>query len=85
VPMSRPLGRHLRDAEWAVISRSARPPFDATEQLFLLGLLLEDATADQRARIIAALDPVTGLAWRLAGRRRYRAAVVRLRGAPPAA
>jgi hypothetical protein len=50
----------------------------------VLGLALEDACAGDRARLLAGLPASTRLAWRLGGRRRHRAAVVRLRGAPPA-
>jgi len=34
---------------------------------------------------MAGLAPATRTAWRVVGRRTYRATVVRLRGAPPAA
>ena len=51
----------------------------------MLGLALEDAAPGERARLLAALPTATRTAWRLTGRRRYRAAVIRLRGEPPAA
>jgi hypothetical protein len=38
-----------------------------------------------RARLIEGLPWSVRTAWQVSGARRYRAAVVRLRGAPPAA
>jgi hypothetical protein len=55
----------------------------AREQL-VLGLALEDSCAAERARLLDGLSPATRSARRFYGSRRYRAAVVRLRGAPPA-
>jgi hypothetical protein len=49
-----------------------------------LGMALEDLGPTNRARLLAGLSPGVRLAWRLRGRAGYRAAVVRLRGAPPA-
>jgi hypothetical protein len=72
--------------------RRARVPGDtsshcrlsAREQLLVLGLALEDSCAAERARLLDGLSRATRSAWRFYGSRRYRAAVVRLRGAPPA-
>jgi hypothetical protein len=80
-----PLGSHLRPADWEAIARSARCRLTGAEQLLVLGLALEDACAADRARLLDGLTPATRTAWRVHGRRHYRAAVVRLRGAPPAA
>ncbi|MFP5372682.1 MAG: hemerythrin domain-containing protein [Actinomycetes bacterium] len=79
-----PLEAHLQPADWAAIARSARCRLTAREQLLVLGLALEDSDAEDRARLLDGLSPVTRSAWRRSGERRYRAAVVRLRGAPPA-
>ncbi|WP_104524593.1 hemerythrin domain-containing protein [Blastococcus atacamensis] len=79
------LDAHLTDAEWARISRGARCGLPARQRLIVLGLALEDCCADDRARLLGGLPRSTRLAWRLYGGGRYRAAVVRLRGAPPAA
>jgi hypothetical protein len=79
------LSRHLPDHEWTAVTRAATTTLTAREQLLFLGLALEDACAIDRARLIAGLSPATRTAWRVVGRRNYRAAVVRLRGAPPAA
>jgi hypothetical protein len=78
------LGEHLEPGDWAVIARSSRCRLSAREQLFVLGLALEDSSAGDRARLLSGLSPAARTAWRTHGRRNYRAAVVRLRGAPPA-
>jgi hypothetical protein len=78
------LGAHLDAADWAAITRSARCDLSASDQLLVLGLALEDASADERARLLEGVPSSVRWAWRLGGERRYRASVVRLRGAPPA-
>jgi hypothetical protein len=78
------LAAHLHPTDWASIARAGRCRFPAREQLLLLGLALEDACAADRARLLEGLPRSVRLAWGLRGRRGYRAAVVRLRGAPPA-
>jgi hypothetical protein len=75
---------HLPAEAWTAITRASRCGLSRRERLFVLGLALEDAGPAVRARVLAGLSPGTRLAWRLAGRRHYRAAVVTLRGAPPA-
>ncbi len=79
------LGEHLSSGDWAVIARKSHCRLSAREQLFVLGLALEDSCAADRARLLEGLSPSARVAWRVHGRRAYRAAVVRLRGAPPAA
>ena len=79
------LAAHLPAAAWAEVARAARTPLSAREQVLVLGLALENACPAERARMLSGLGRGTRLVWRLAGRRRYRAAVVQLRGAPPAA
>ncbi|RBY88128.1 hemerythrin domain-containing protein [Blastococcus sp. TBT05-19] len=78
------LDAHLTDADWSAISRSARCGLSARQRLIVVGLALEDCCAGDRARLLGGLPRATRLAWRLYGGSRYRAAVVRLRGAPPA-
>ncbi|MGR6965401.1 hemerythrin domain-containing protein [Geodermatophilus sp. URMC 61] len=78
------LDAHLSPAAWAEVTRAARCPLSRRERSLVLGLALEDASADDRARLLAGLPVTRRLAWRLAGRGRYRATVVRLRGEPPA-
>jgi hypothetical protein len=78
------LGEYLRAGEWAAIARSSHCRLSGREQLFVLGLALEDSSAGDRGRLLSGLSPAARIAWRLHGRQDYRAAVVRLRGAPPA-
>ncbi|TFV74462.1 hemerythrin domain-containing protein [Blastococcus sp. CT_GayMR19] len=78
------LETHLEPEDWAAIAQSADCRLSAREQLLVLGLAMEDSSAADRARLLDGLSPATRSAWRLFGGRRYRAAVVRLRGAPPA-
>ncbi|MGY2082241.1 hemerythrin domain-containing protein [Blastococcus sp. SYSU DS0539] len=78
------LDRHLTDADWTATIRTARCGLSGRQQLLVLGLALEDSCAGDRARLLSGVPRSTRLAWRLYGGGRYRAAVVRLRGAPPA-
>ncbi|MEX5718725.1 hemerythrin domain-containing protein [Geodermatophilus maliterrae] len=75
----------LPAAAWTAITRAARPGLSGRERLLVLGLALEDASPAERARLLAGVGRGTRVLWRLVGRGRHRAAVVRLRGAPPAA
>jgi hypothetical protein len=79
------LGEHLDPDDWAAIARSSHVRLSGREQLLVLGLALEDSCAGDRARLLGGLSPSARVAWRVHGRREYRAAVVKLRGAPPAA
>ena len=79
------LARYLPDDEWTAVCRVARNTLSGGEQMLVLGLALEDACAIDRARLLAGLSPAARTAWRVIGHRNFRAAVVRLRGAPPAA
>ena len=79
------LARYLPDGEWTAVCRAASTALSGREQMLILGLALEDACAIDRARLLAGLSPAARTAWRVVGHRNFRAAVVRLRGAPPAA
>jgi hypothetical protein len=79
------LGAHLRAEDWTAIAASSPCRLSAREQLLILGLALEDSCAHDRARLLEGLPRSARMAWRMNGGRYYRAAVVRLRGAPPAA
>jgi Hemerythrin HHE cation binding domain len=79
------LARHLPDGDWTAVRRAAGTALSGREQMLVLGLALEDACAIDRARLLAGLSPAARTAWRVVGSRNFRAAVVRLRGAPPAA
>ena len=78
------LARHLDAAEWRAITRAARCPLSPAQQLFVLGLALEDSAAAERNRLLRSLPRPARWVWQSRGRGHYRAAVVRLRGAPPA-
>jgi len=78
------LAEHLATEDWAAIAASSHCRLSGPEQLFVLGLALEDSCADDRARLLDGLPWSVRTAWRMSGGRHYRAAVVRLRGAPPA-
>lgn len=78
------LAGHLQPAEWCAITRASRCPLTGNEQLMVLGMALEDLGPTNRARLLAGLPLGVRLAWGLRGRSSYRAAVVKLRGAPPA-
>jgi hypothetical protein len=79
------LSAYLPDSEWNAIRRAACTALSGREQMLVLGLALEDACALDRARLLAGLSPAARTAWRVFGRRDFHSAVVRLRGAPPAA
>jgi hypothetical protein len=79
------LSGYLPDSEWNTVRRGACTALSGREQMLLLGLALEDACALDRARLLAGLSSAARTAWRVFGRRDFHAAVVRLRGAPPAA
>jgi hypothetical protein len=79
------LGEHLAAEEWTAIAASSHCRLSGPEQLFVLGLALEDSCAGDRVRLIEGLPWSARTAWRVYGARRYRVAVVRLRGALPAA
>jgi hypothetical protein len=79
------LARYLPDGEWTAVCRAASTALSGREQMLILGLALEDACAIDRARLLAGLSPAARTAWRVVGHRNFRATVVRLRGAPPAA
>jgi hypothetical protein len=79
------LSAYLPDGDWTAVTRAATTTLSGREQMLVLGLALEDACALDRARLLAGLSPTARTAWRVFGRRDFHAAVVRLRGAPPAA
>ena len=78
------LNHQLPAARWTSVSRAARTRLSGREQMLVLGLTLEDACALDRARLLAGLPRDARTAWRMFGHRNFCAAVVRLRGAPPA-
>lgn len=79
------LDAHLDAARWSTVAAATPCRLTGRERRLVLGLALEDSCAGDRARLLEGLPRRQRWAWRLTGARRYRAAVVRLRGAPPAA
>jgi hypothetical protein len=79
------LAEHFRTEDWTAIAHSSHCRLTAREQLLVLGLALEDSSAGDRARLLEGLPRSARMAWRVNGGRYYRSAVVKLRGAPPAA
>ena len=78
------LDTHLDGRRWAAVASAASCRLTGRERRLVLGLALEDSCAADRARLLEGLPRRQRWAWRLAGARRYRWAVVRLRGEPPA-
>jgi hypothetical protein len=78
------LAAHVDPVVWSAVTRGACAGLSRRERLLVLGAALEDACAGDRARLLSGLPTRTRTTWRLVGRGRYRAAVVRLRGEPPA-
>lgn len=79
------LDAYLDAGRWAAIAAAGSCRLSGRERRVVLGLALEDSCAADRARLLEGLPRRQRWAWRLAGARRYRRAVVRLRGEPPAA
>lgn len=79
------LDAHLDADRWSAVTAAAPCRLTRRERRLVLGLALEDSCAGDRARLLDGLSRWQRWEWRLAGARRYRAAVVRLRGEPPAA
>ncbi|SDF07606.1 Hemerythrin HHE cation binding domain-containing protein [Blastococcus aurantiacus] len=79
------LDAYLDTRRWAAVASAGACRLTGRERRLVLGLALEDSCAHDRARLLVGLPRRQRWAWRLAGARRYRGAVVRLRGAPPAA
>lgn len=79
------LDAHLDSRRWADVASAGSCRLTGRERRLVLGLALEDSCAADRARLLEGLPRRQRWAWRLAGARRYRRAVVRLRGEPPAA
>jgi hypothetical protein len=79
------LDAHLDSRRWAAVAAGGSCRLTGRERSLVLGLALEDSCAGDRARLLEGLPRRQRWAWRLVGARRYRRAVVRLRGEPPAA
>lgn len=78
------LDAHLDTRRWTGLAPAGPYRLTGRERRLVLGLALEDSCAAERARLLEDLPRRQRWAWRLTGARRFRGAVVRLRGAPPA-
>ncbi|RBY76245.1 hemerythrin domain-containing protein [Blastococcus sp. TF02-09] len=78
------LDAYLDSRRWARVAAAGSCRLTGRERRLVLGLVLEDSCAGDRARLLDGLRRQQRWAWRLTGVRRYRRAVVRLRGEPPA-
>jgi iron-sulfur cluster repair protein YtfE (RIC family) len=74
------VGGHISAAEWAKLGEHGVNHTPRSKLLIQLGLILEDATADERRHMMAHLPPPVRLLWTTVGQRRYRRHVGRVRG-----
>ena len=72
---------HLSVAEWDALGQSGQDGRGKRELLLILGLMLEDATDDERAKFLGALPIHARAVWRRYGAYAYRRYVRRVRGA----
>ena len=73
--------RHISVAEWEAGAERARSAIPKDRMLVQLGAILEGCSPDEARWFLARLPLPARLAWRLAGRRVYRAERVRVFGA----
>lgn len=76
---------HLSVAEWDALGQSGQSGRGKRELLLILGLMLEDATDDERAKFLGALPIHARAVWRRYGAYAYRRYVRRVRGAEASA
>jgi hemerythrin-like domain-containing protein len=64
---------HVTRAEWDALNKRARgnPPKSLKAGLISLGVILEDATGEERRRFLAELPPPVRLLWKITGPRTY--------------
>jgi hemerythrin-like domain-containing protein len=72
--------RHLTSPEWAALGEHFVAATPKAQLLLFLGAVLEEATTDERAALLAAMPRVARLAWWGVGRRRYASYIRRVRG-----
>ncbi len=65
--------RHMTLAEWDAVGERARASLPKDRVLVLLGHLLEGCSPEEARRVLGHLPLPARLAWRLVGRRAYRA------------
>ena len=72
--------RHLTSPEWGRLGEHFVATTPKAQLLLFLGAVLEEATSDERAALLAAMPRVARLAWWGVGRRRYASYMRRVRG-----
>lgn len=70
---------HVTPAEWAELGERGRAAVPGDRQMFVLGLLLEEATDDERERWLAQMPVEARRAFETVGRTQYEAEVATLR------
>jgi hemerythrin-like domain-containing protein len=74
------LEKHITDAEWREIRDTFTSGSREGGARFLLGALLTEATAEERAYLIGKLPLPARLSWRVVGRHRYAHRMGLIRG-----
>jgi hemerythrin-like domain-containing protein len=70
---------HVSAAEWAELGERGRAAVPVDRQMFVLGLLLEEATDDERERWLAHMPVEARRAFETVGERMYEAEIAALR------
>jgi len=63
---------HLTRAEWDELGRRMHASMPRDRMVKLFGMMLEDASAEERKQMMSALPLAVRLMWRLIGHRKYR-------------
>ncbi len=73
--------RHLTQIEWAALGQHGTSEMDKADLPILFGMVLEDATTEERVMMLSALPVPIRLLLRTVGAWQYRRYVRRVRGA----
>jgi iron-sulfur cluster repair protein YtfE (RIC family) len=65
------IARHVTQQEWERLGKAAFDKFRPAQRFTALGQMLEVATPEEAAKMLADLPAPIRLVWRLVGRRRY--------------
>lgn len=77
------IAQHITPEEWEVFGQRAFEKFEPRQRPTAMGQLLEVASPDEGARMLATLPLPVRVMWRIAGRPQYRRMMVRVRGKTP--
>ena len=75
--------RHLSIAEWEALGERGREGLSKDRLLIQLGFILLGTSPEDRAAFLAGLPLPARIAWRLVGRRQFRAEYERIYGRAP--